>query len=407
VRREAIRALGTLASESELVALVALVVKPQDARDRAAIEEAIEAVFKRVEDRDSQAAPLISALATAPAEAKPTLLRLLGKPATPKALEAVRSALKDRNAEVQDAAVRTLSEWPDAGPAEELLAVARTSSNRAHKALALKGYVRMAGMSKDPTAMYVRAMELAEGPEEKKLVLGGLGTASSGEALALVEPCLKEEALRAEAALAAVQIASRLRQEDATRAKAVLERVLSAVTDPRIRRQAQDTINEMEEYEGYILAWSGCGPFTERGKESREVFDTAFPPEKSDAKDVEWKRLTRGVGSWNSDLEASFGPRDHCAAYVRTRLWSPEERDARLELGSDDSIKAWLNGKLVHANYTNRGVAPRQDLVKVRLRKGWNDLLLKVVDHEGGWGFCCRVRQPDGSSLDELKAEAE
>lgn len=407
VRREAIRALGALASESELGVLVALAVKPKEAKDRSAIEQAIGAVFKRVEDKDSQAGPVLLALAGAPTVAKPTLLRLLGKPATLKALEAVRAALNDPDADVRDAAARTLSEWSDARPAEELLTLARTSPNRAHKVLALRGYIRMAGMSKDPTAMYVRAMELAERPEEKKLVLGGLGSASTAQALALVERYLKDERLRAEAALAAVQISNRLRQKDATRARVALENVLSAVKDSRIRQRAQDIINEMEQYEGYILVWFGSGLYSGRGKESREVFDMAFPPERSDAEDVKWKRLTQGVGSWDMNLEASFGARDHCAAYVRTRIWSPEEQDARLELGSDDAVKVWLNGKLVHANYTNRGLGPRQDVVKVSLRKGWNELLLKVVDHEGGWSFCCRVRKPDGTALEGLKVEAQ
>jgi len=265
----------------------------------------------------------------------------------------------------------------------------------------------MAGISKDPTAMYARAMQLAERLEEKKLVLAGLGSASSAQALAIVEPYLKDEQLRTDATTAAVQIASRLRQEDAARARAVLESVLSAIDDQRVRKQAQDVINEMEQYEGYLLTWLGSGPYTERNKESRDIFDMAFPPEAPSAEGVKWSPLTRGIGSWDINLEASFGSRDHCAAYLRTHIWSPEEQDARLELGSDDAIKAWLNGKLVHANYTNRGVSPRQDVVDVNLQKGWNELLLKVVDHEGGWGFCCRVRMPDGSALEGLKVEAK
>jgi hypothetical protein len=92
---------------------------------------------------------------------------------------------------------------------------------------------------------------------------------------------------------------------------------------------------------------------------------------------------------------------------MRTQIWSPADQDARLEMGSDDSIKVWLNGKLVHSNYANRGMSPRQNLVDVKLQEGWNELMLKVVDNEGGWGFCCRVRSPDGSALEGLKVEAK
>jgi hypothetical protein len=91
---------------------------------------------------------------------------------------------------------------------------------------------------------------------------------------------------------------------------------------------------------------------------------------------------------------------------MKTRVWSPTDQDVRLELGSDDAIKVWLNGKVIHANNANRGMSPREDLVNTRLNKGWNDLLLKVTDNSGGWTFCCRIRKSDGSTLDGLKIEA-
>ena len=135
------------------------------------------------------------------------------------------------------------------------------------------------------------------------------------------------------------------------------------------------------------------------------VFDTKLPPESGDTVDVGWKRLRRGIGAWDINLETTMGALDHVAAYVRTRVWSPVKQRARLELGSDDAVKAWLNGEQVHASYQHRGLAPRQDSAAVQLEEGWNDLMLKVVDHEGGWNFCCRLRKPDGSALDDLKFE--
>jgi HEAT repeat protein len=407
VRREAIRAVGALASESELGALVALAVSPKDAGDRPAIEAAIEAAFRRIENAESRADAVIAALARAPTTAQPTLVRLLGKAATSKALDMVRAALRARDAGVREAAVRTLSEWPNAGPAEDLLVLARTSASEAEKGVALRGYVRMAGLSENPTSMYVRAMELAKQPEEKKLVLAGLGAAGSDQAMKIVEPYLKDEGLREAAAGAAVQIADRLRQRDAARARAVLDNVLSIVQDSRTRQGAKDIINEMEQYEGYILDWYASGPYTGKAKDGQEAFDTVFEPEKPEAQDVKWAALTRGIGSWDINLETAFGSRDHVAAYVRTRVLSPAAQEARLELGSDDALKVWLNGELVHGEYRNRGLSPRQDIVKVKLREGWNDLLLKVVDHEGGWAFCCRVRQPDGGAIEGLKVEAK
>jgi HEAT repeat protein len=407
LRREAIRALGSLTTEAQLPSLVDLLVNPEDAKDRPAAEQAVANALRRVQDPAGRAAPLLAALPKASPEARAALLKLLSRAPTADALAAVRDGLKDAAEPVQDAALRTLADWPDPGPAEDLLALARTAAKPAHKVLALRGYVRLAGLSKNPTQMYARAMDLAERADDKKLVLGGLGTADSIEALGIVEKYVSDEALQAEAALATIQVADRIRAGDAARARKALDTVIAAVKDPRVRQQAQEIINDMEKFDGYITAWMATEAYTIKGKQGLDLYDVAFPPEKPDAKDVKWARLTRGVGAWDINLDAAIRSADHCAAYVRTRVWSPADQPVRLELGSDDCIRVWLNGEHIHGTKTNRGLAARQDLVKADLRKGWNDLLLKVIDQEGGWAFCCRIRKPDGSAIDGLKYEAK
>ena len=78
-----------------------------------------------------------------------------------------------------------------------------------------------------------------------------------------------------------------------------------------------------------------------------------------------------------------------------------------LEMGADDSVKAWLNNQLVYERWQQNSAAPRQHRANIRLKQGWNDLLLKAVDYEGGWIVACRVRAADGTALDGLRVEAE
>jgi len=406
-REAAIRALGDLAAESDLPAVVSLLLKPKSAGDRDTFEAAIEAVFRRIPAAENQARPLMAVLDSAPVEAKPALLRLLGRTAAPAALAALREGVKAEDAAVREAAVRALADWPDATPAEDLLSLVRTLTEPTPKLIALRGYVRMAGLSKDPARSYARAMEAAQRPEDKRMVLSGLGTTSSPEALDLVEASLADESLQAEAGLAATQIVDRLRQRDPNRAHAALKHVLATTRDPAVRQKAVDLLNEVERFQDHILTWMGVGPFTEKGKDGEALFDLVLAPEQPDAKEVPWKRITQGVGTWDINLDQALGSGDNQAGYARAQVWSPAAREARLELGSDDGIKVWLNGKLVHANNAARGCAPRQDLVKADLREGWNDLLLKIVNRGGGWAFACRIRQPDGSALEGLKVEAK
>ena len=92
--------------------------------------------------------------------------------------------------------------------------------------------------------------------------------------------------------------------------------------------------------------------------------------------------------------------------YVRCNIWSPETQDARLEIGSDDGVKVWLNGALVHTLDAIRGLSPGGDRVPVSLEQGWNMLTMKINQTGGAWGACARVRARDGSHLDGIRVSA-
>ena len=55
-------------------------------------------------------------------------------------------------------------------------------------------------------------------------------------------------------------------------------------------------------------------------------------------------------------------------------------------VGSDDGVKVWLNGEVVHYNPTTRGAGDYQDAFPVTLKQGTN-VLLVAVDNRGHGGF--------------------
>ena len=95
---------------------------------------------------------------------------------------------------------------------------------------------------------------------------------------------------------------------------------------------------------------------------------------------------------------------DHRVAYLRTQVWSSKNQRLRLELGSDDGVKAWLNGQLVHANNANRGASPGQDTVEVDITTGWNTLLLKITQAQGGFGASAQFAALNGGKATGLYA---
>ena len=75
-------------------------------------------------------------------------------------------------------------------------------------------------------------------------------------------------------------------------------------------------------------------------------------------------------------------------AYGSVALDSPREQQTKMLVGSDDAVKVWLNGQLVHNNPVDRGADNFQDQFPVTLKEGINILLVAVYERGGGWsGF--------------------
>jgi hypothetical protein len=150
---------------------------------------------------------------------------------------------------VNDAAVRALSDWPKAEPAADLLKVAKESDNQVHRTLALRGYVRLTGLESDRPAeetakMYKEAMTLALNVDEKKMVLSGLATAKSFDALQMAAGFLDNEELKQEAEAAVAKIAETTIKEYPQETKELLQKVLAGTTSDTVREQAQRALKQ-------------------------------------------------------------------------------------------------------------------------------------------------------------------
>jgi alpha-glucosidase len=171
-----------------------------------------------------------------------------------------------------------------------------------------------------------------------------------------------------------------------------------------------------------IDKWWVIGPFD---NDTAWGLDHEFPPEKeidlSATYDgdaglrIGWRKAERRIQP-GSDLTAEFAVNLHefygtehstCVAYALTYLHAPSDMDASLALGSDDGIRVWLNGEEVYRLLRWRPYASRQDRVPIRLQAGRNQLMFKIVQGGGGWGFGAHVETPDGKSLPEVRVALE
>jgi hypothetical protein len=152
--------------------------------------------------------------------------------------------------------------------------------------------------------------------------------------------------------------------------------------------------------EGYLCDWEVAGPYIQKGKTYKELFDIPFGPELPDV-NIPWQRAAiepheEYLASVN--LDDNLMHFDQSVAYLRTEIVSDRQKTARLEIYTDDGVKAWLNGQLVHANNVSRGIPEQPDTVDVTLKQGVNELMLKVTDDVAAWGAVARVRPTDAEA---------
>ncbi|MCY3019376.1 MAG: hypothetical protein NTW87_10175, partial [Planctomycetota bacterium] len=184
---------------------------------------------------------------------KVALLRVLNAAGGPTALQALRDSAKDANAEVQDAAVRALCNWPTSDAAPDLLELAKRSEKESNKLLALRGYIRLAndaGLAADKRlAMCGEALPLVQRDDEKRQLLGALGAIPSPKALAMIAPHIENPAVREEACNAAVAVAGRLMQSapDARQAAAGVADAMEKVKQNTKNKKLLDAAGKLLE----------------------------------------------------------------------------------------------------------------------------------------------------------------
>jgi len=152
----------------------------------------------------------------------------------------------------------------------------------------------------------------------------------------------------------------------------------------------------------FITEWNLIGPFDAPDMDS---LYTIYPPEKVTALDkrypgkgnqeVAWRKI-QAEPSGYVRLTELIKPNEQVVVYALGHVFSPGPVETYILLGSDDGVRIWLNDELVHSNPAYRGAYPDQDSVKVSLRKGWNKVLVKVLQGAGGWGYYVRFVDPDG-----------
>ena len=161
-----------------------------------------------------------------------------------------------------------------------------------------------------------------------------------------------------------------------------------------------------------VREWLIRGPLpADRGRNGvvRDYLDaeaTVLPAAGEETAGGPWRAIAADSAG-RVNLNALAGPSDWSVAYAHVYLWTPTEGPVRLVMDSDDDLVARVNGQRVWVHVVPRGLGPGRDTVRVRLARGWNSVLLKVVNRTGGFDLRARIAEaPGGGPTSGLRLQA-
>ena len=162
----------------------------------------------------------------------------------------------------------------------------------------------------------------------------------------------------------------------------------------------------------FLRDWQVIGPFPNPASTGH---DTAYGPElqpidlaahhEAFEKALGF-RLLKSAGDY-VDLGSALAatPGEGAVAYAVCWVHCPRGRAAAMEASANDGCKAWVNRRLVHAHRNPRRARPGRHVSRFYLRRGWNEILLKVSHTGDKWGFFIELVDHEGRGpLTDIKA---
>jgi len=163
---------------------------------------------------------------------------------------------------------------------------------------------------------------------------------------------------------------------------------------------------------GFILDWYLIGPFDNTGKKG---FEVSYPPEteiKLDGKyagqkgEVTWAKHVCEEKYGLVDLSKVTAPHKGAVTYAYTEFVSDKDQTVDVRLGTPNAYKVWVNGELVFGREEyHRGMSIDQYRMTAKLKKGKNQILLKVCQNEQTeewaqrWQYQLRICDATGTAI--------
>ena len=229
--------MARLAEPKDVPQIVALFLQAKAGSDREAAEKAIVLICQQAPNAQERAEPCLVVFRAAAPGTRIDLLPLLGRLGGAESKRAIVAALQSEDPGLYDAAVRALSNWPDASIAEDLLKIAQSDSQEPHRLLAFRAFIRVVSTPGTPDAQRLaqlrRAMRLASRDEERNLILSRAAAVRTIDTLRFLVPYLDDPALAGQACRSVAELGrhKELREPNRGEFMPALKKVLATSHD--------------------------------------------------------------------------------------------------------------------------------------------------------------------------------
>jgi hypothetical protein len=169
--------------------------------------------------------------------------------------------------------------------------------------------------------------------------------------------------------------------------------------------------------EGFIRNWLILAPIplesenngateinAQQVKDEAKLAPKAGDKATANKKDLAW--TAHKTAAYFIDFRDAFGKdlNENVAGYAVAYVQADAELDGlKLQVGSNDQCKAYLNGTQVLVFEETRTLEKDQNAANVTLKKGRNTVILKVVNEGNNWQGCLRFTGKDGAPVKNLK----
>ncbi|MCE7066447.1 DUF1080 domain-containing protein [Dyadobacter sp. CY326] len=264
VSKSAYNALKSLATTNDLPQMFTLLNTVSDAEQMSAIQKAVAAGVKGSGDTKAQTDLILTQIQASPADKQSNYLGVLASIGGKQALNSVVTAYNSGDVQAKKAAITALSAWADATSANELLAIAKKTTDNADFEAALGGYVSAATKSaKTPTVKVImlrEAMALAKTDAQKEMILKELPRLRTFNALLFAGKYLDNPATQQVAAQAVMTIALANKNFYSAEIRDLLTKASSVLTGKDAEYQKESIkrhLSEIPKGEGFVALFNG------------------------------------------------------------------------------------------------------------------------------------------------------